>query len=410
MFDLRITLFNYNIFTNQTGLPLEYSLPNDLINNSCETESITTEAVNYLDNATNLKSSSSSINSFSYTDCSNMSMSSYLNPILSIPHNLANFSSNNTTQPVKLIKSRTKSTKIKNFNSVVSIVRYIFYKPLEMGWNLVKQTFEILKQTWYFLLTFPETSSFYIGKRNLNNKDNENKIHSNNNHNNTSFIQHKCQKDPSNLRAETAYLRSEFKNRLKVTVLQTFESIYFTYFLGRLCVPKNVNIREREYFIYLITATMSTFIAHWLYYMPLSFLVSLNRNSEHLGKWHHQTNDSELNPKWVNYKCYYYNDQTSYNGKNYRVLSKYCSAKPGCITHQNFHWIFSKPFRIVCVLLFFKIWCFLAVIILSYMNRRWYTIVINIMEVLLNSHTFFILSRDFFILYYSQGLEKKKFN
>ncbi len=137
--------------------------------------------------------------------------------------------------------------------------------------------------------------------------------------------------------------------------------------------------------------------------------MSLNRNSEHLGEWN-LISESEVYSKWTNYRSYYFGDYVSYLGKSYKVNTKYCSARPGHKIHEKFYWIFSKPLIIVSVLLLLKTLCFLSVIILAYMNRRWYTIVINIMEVLLNSHTFFILCRDFFILYYRQSLKPQKFN
>ena len=142
------------------------------------------------------------------------------------------------------------------------------------------------------------------------------------------------------------------------------------------------------------------------------YIVSLNQNAEHLGTWD-LTFDATVatHTKWLNYKCYFMGDFVNHLDKIYKANTNHCVSQPGNKTHEKFYLIFSKPFRIVSMLLLIKVWCFITVIALAFINRRWYTIVINIIEVLLNSHTFFILCRDFFILYYNKNLKiNKKFN
>ena len=114
--------------------------------------------------------------------------------------------------------------------------------------------------------------------------------------------------------------------------------------------------------------------------------------------------------KWLNYKSYLMGEHVTYMGHTYQSKTNHCVAEPTSKTHKIFYWLFSHPFQIVTLLLLLKIWCFIIMISLTYINRRWYTTVINIMELLLNSHSFFILCRDFFILYYSQNLNIKKRN
>ena len=130
----------------------------------------------------------------------------------------------------------------------------------------------------------------------------------------------------------------------------------------------------------------------------------------HLGVWtiKNELTESSLK-KWVTHRCYFSGERINYMDNCYKVDSDYCTALPGCKTHQKFHRLFSNPIRIVSVLLLLKLCCFMGVMILAYMNRRWYAVVINIIEVLCNSHTFFILCRDFFVLFYSENLKHKKF-
>lgn len=201
-----------------------------------------------------------------------MSISSFLNQKITIPANLNQFSSSTSThQHAKLIaKGRSKIGKQKLFTSYLSIayVCYILQIPAFASLHLSKKIIETARKSWKISRTIPETSCFAMSKRNLLSVDKGDGF--------TGFIKHKCQNDASNLRAETAYLKSEFNSRLKVALMGTFESIYFTFFIGRICVPTNVNVRNKEYFVYLTVATASTLISYWLYYMPLSFL----------GKWH----------------------------------------------------------------------------------------------------------------------------
>lgn len=203
---------------------------------------------------TDSKNSRSS--SLTYTDCSNMSISSYLNQTVSIPA-LKNLTSS-SGQTAKIAKPRAKVAKIKSFQSFLNLCSNFFS-------NLSKKTCSFFQYIDNMVSTFPQTSSFLLKKRQQ----------PSNNLDNTAFIQHRCQKDASNLRAETAYLNNEFDHRLHTVFLHTFENIYFTFIIGRMCVPYNVNIREMEYFIYLAIATVSTSISYWLYYMPLSFLSKL---------------------------------------------------------------------------------------------------------------------------------------
>lgn len=238
------------------GLSTEYLLSAELLNNICEDE--LSGEIQETD-AANSKNSSSSL--LSYTDCSNISISSYLNPGGLSVQNLTNYTNTSSSlQASKLLKSRSKLIKMKSINSFSQLYRY----PWIFCHNLFIKLGELSKQAWRHLLNFSYTTQLIIQKRDtiVNYYD----------INHEAFIPHKCQKDPSNLRAETGYLKSEFNNRLRTTFIQTFENIYFTFFIGRLCVPSNINIREREYFVYLITSTVSTFISYWLYYMPLSFL------------------------------------------------------------------------------------------------------------------------------------------
>jgi hypothetical protein len=225
----------------------------DLLNNICEDE-LSGESQEEVFNPKN------SNGLLSYTDCSNISISSYLNPTGVNVQNLTNYTNTSASQSSKTLKSRSKPTKMKSINSCSTFWRH----PWLLCVNLSIKAREILKQVGRNLLNIPYTTQFLVEKRNV--IDNYYDV------NHDDFIPHKCQKDPSNLRAETGYLKSEFNNRLRTTFIQTFENIYFTFFIGRLCVPANINIREREYFVYLVTSTISTFISYWLYYMPLSFL------------------------------------------------------------------------------------------------------------------------------------------
>jgi len=232
----------------------------DKIINLSEAEAEIAQITADLENLINTYSNSS----LSYTDCSNMSISTFLNQNVNMNSSISQFTAkqqniNCNYVGKQLIKNRNKTAKNKLFNKVSAIFRDFLQSLTAWNTYLSKQINEFRK----FAAKFPKTSSFIVHKRSLTKEYNTNS---------STFIRHKCQNDPCNLRTETAYMNFEFNSRLKMIFTKTFGSIYFTFFIGRICVPLNVNIRESEYFYYLVIAILNTFISYWLYYIPLSFL------------------------------------------------------------------------------------------------------------------------------------------
>ena len=310
--------------------------------------------------------------SFTYTDCSNMSMATFFNQSLAMPN---------------LTSGLAKAALRQNSNRA---------KP-----NRTTRRYDLFYNSCIsFLNHCVQTSSFTFSKHNLFTSDC------------TMQIKHKCQRNANNLRAETFYLKHEFNKRLKLTTLHTFESIYFTFVTARLFVPANLYIREKDYFFYFGFALISTFISYWLYYMPLSLLMSFNRNAQHLGIWCVTNGQQSAPDRWLNYKCYMLGDSVTYMNRTYKAGSPYCVSIPDDQFHKKFYRLFAEPLRVLSVVLLFKLVGFFFMCIFAFTNRKWYAIVINIMEVLGNSHIFFVLFRDFFLLYCKRDLlvDIKKLN
>ena len=226
-----------------------------------ETETETIPVIDDLDKTVKNYSTST----LSYADCSNMSISTFLNQNVNINASIAQFTpkQQNTNcyyASKHVIKNRSKVAKTNLLCKISTAFRDILQSIIIWSTYLSKQIIEFRN----FLVNFPKTSCIVVHKRSA--------AKENNNNMSNMFIRHKCQNDPYNLRAETAYMNFEFNRRLKQIAIKTFESIYFTFFIGRICVPVNVNIRESEYFVYFLTASLNTLISYWLYYIPLSFL------------------------------------------------------------------------------------------------------------------------------------------
>jgi len=243
-------------------VPYDFMLGSEIICNltkiDSETSQSTTQSNENLEE--NVKKCTNC--SLTYADCSNMSISSFLNKNVQINVNIANFTTKQQNASCQyagkqFLKNRNKTGKTKFLCKISTLFRDNLQSIIIWCTFFCKKMIDM----WTYLVNFPKTSWIAIHKRS-----------SAQNNNNNLFIQHKCQNDAYNLRSETAYLTFEFKSRLKLIAMKTFESIYFTFVIGRICVPVSVNIRESEYIVYFITATSNTLISYWLYYIPLSFL------------------------------------------------------------------------------------------------------------------------------------------
>ena len=274
---------------------------------------------------------------------------------------------------------------------------------------MVKPNSAAIARAWSKLSNVTRAVRFDIKKRNTFNLKNEMTAH----------VEHKCHRDAFGIREETEYFKYEFNNRLRDVMLKTIESTYFIFFITRLLVPPQVNIRERDYILFTSLAILNTFLSNWLYHMPLSFLLSYKRNAQHLGEWRQQSIDFESldgassTPsgdnasksiqlpadvsRWLNTKMYFKGERTYHLGKVYEVKSDFCVAIPGNRFHSSFYSLFSSLKRILSLLLFLKVVYLILLFLLLAGNGRWYAIMINIVEIVLNSPLIFILFRDFLI-------------
>ena len=240
-----------------------------------------------------------------------------------------------------------------------------------------------------------------------------------------SSLKHNCIKDTIGLREETEIFSKVFNSRFKETCLRTFEIVFYNLIIPRLCVPEYINTYKNfEFYSYVYILITSTFISYWLYYVPISSLISLNRNAEHLGEWKEYFIDNSLFDKnvnlnerqktteetdnlksssniccWFDTKFYFKGDSISFMGKYYRVESKFCISIPDYKLHKRFYKYFNDPFRIVTILALFKLSCIVLLGLVTYYEAKWYNIAVNMLYVIFNFHILYILTRDWIILY-----------
>ncbi|RNA14345.1 transmembrane 39A isoform X1 [Brachionus plicatilis] len=421
-FDINVTILNFCLFTNELMKPSTESYVRD------------PEA-----------KPNRPKNTFVYSDCSNMSIDDYLKSKINVPSLLAgrtvsNASGQETSRSFRHSTSRGKNwskTKIFKFFLIEKVQNIFFYFLKIFKFNFKKFTARI-KFLSEVVRSIPRTSQVRISKRNSFNfsqsgaagsssaltalTSNNNFVLNTNLINLTRiyYVHHKCQRDASSLREENELLRFEFTTRLKECLMRSIESIYFIFVLTRLCVPQNVNVRSVEYFIYLSLSIISTFISFFTYYIPASFIVSLNRNAEHLGKWVREEREdvkdvkaenfsfskanAALQPvnKWMSSKIYFRKERVTYDGSVYQAATVSCVAIPGNKRHETFYDLFCSPMRIVTLMFFLQIVFITLLVTLVFLNRRWYSVLINIFELLFNSHTIFIVFRDFFVFYFQK--------
>ena len=238
-----------------------------------------------------------------------------------------------------------------------------------------------------------------------------------------STLKHNCVKDTISLRDETEIFSKVFNSRFKEICMRTFEIVFYNLIITRLCVPEYINTRNFEFYSYVFILITSTFIAYWLYYVPMSSLISLNRNAEHLGEWKEYFMDNSLfesstmanNDKasstspassspsniccWFDTKFYFKGDSISFMGKYYRVESKFCISIPDYGLHKRFYNYFIDPFRIITILAVLKLSCIVLLGLVTYYEAKWYNIAVNMLYVIFNFHILYILTRDWIILY-----------
>jgi hypothetical protein len=288
-----------------------------------------------------------------------------------------------------------------------------------------------------FIAEIPKNYEITLNKRNIFNYTNR--------HDTTSTVVHQCHNDPMNIRHETDTFCCEFNNRLSQIIVRTFEAIYFNVIVLRLFVPPNVNIREDEFIIYTFITTISTFVANWLYYIPLGgTLVAFNQNAHHLGYWSrlsqkdvdhlndqesidliqeasllynnqnkddddfHLSNNKSLKDfitnqihsssngtaQWVNWKSYYKGDKCYYLGNIYECQTTHCASIPNNSKHLSFYHLFAKRDKIPKFIFFLQFIYVMAIVGFVWRSRRWYSIIVLMIEVMLNTHTLYISTRD----------------
>lgn len=442
-FDINITLFNYTLFTNQPEKPA-------IAQTDCATNELGANNSNSAINQEVLSNNSTNNSAFVYTDCSNLSLNTFLSPKISLPNVLAanpTIISSTTTQNFQIGSANTTTQAKSSSNLAASSAQVSTYQIIKQSLNRTRSPKYKFSAFGNFVSNFLNSFlKFMLGislaklKKIVSNAGSTSRIHvikrntfsyisKNDSHN---YLQHKCQKDANNLREETELFKCEYNNRLKEALMRTFESIYFNFVISRLCVPSIVNIREKEYYLYFFSSLISIFVSYCIYYIPLSLLVSFNRNSEHLGSWRLLEDKSQskqaqtqtqlpktLNSfstqlsndvnRWINTKIYYRGDKVFYKDKVYVVDTVCSSSVPGNKLHYCFFRLFSDPFRITLV--FFVLELVNIVLLFSYlvMNKKWYAILTIFSEMLINCHVFFILSRDFFILRKTNNINLKKF-
>lgn len=397
-FDIDFKLFNVTLFTNQP-----------VIKKLNQTEYYHELKLNESNETATLATTSKKI----YTDCSNMSIMNYLNQPLLVPNLLtqnsqlkqAQQSSNvspadHSNQTLKIIRQSLHRAKIAksrmiNFSlilfsfprNLISQIQYLFNNLYE---NLIK-SFQV------FLLTFPRSNRLTMRKRNLFDYSYKNDF--------TNYIQHICQKNSIGLREECNWLSFEFKNRFKQVCMHTFESIYYNFFIARLFVPSDLNVREKEFYMYFVSSVLSTLLSYWLYYIPYSFLKTLSNNAHHLGYWCRVSDSEKASIKWMNTKSYACGDRVLYAGKSYETRTELCAAIPSNKFYTNYYILFSSPTKTIRVLLCLESVHMVMLLLIIFLNRRWYAIALSILEVICNSHLFFIIMRDFLV-----SINERNFN
>jgi hypothetical protein len=434
MFDMNFKVFNVCLFSNisyEKKNTLEEILPTQHTKNLNEYYA----TVSSNNNSSNGEAESKSVPQFVYADCSNMSINQFLESKISLPKLLTAKTEVAKAQQKLGVNSKPVPPTLEKQQKATSVTEQPGFINLNRTrFRLInrKKVFYPLYYVFYHIpfVSLPKSFQIIFQKRNT--------ICTNPIYNGSlpgcliiEHLRHRCEKQAQMQRDETDMLSFEFNRRLREIFIRTFESLYVNFFLIRFCLPQNLLIRETEYILYFLSSLICSFLSNWLHYMPVSLLVTMSRNADHMGKLsedrHASKNDEgDFEPendhnllnlikstsvtKWSSNRIYLKGEKFSFMAKAYKVDSTCSVTVPNNRKYKKFYSLFSNPFRLVLILLLMKLLNLSLLSVYLILSRRWYAILTSLVEILFNCHTFFIILRDFFIFYSRKNVKMKQFN
>nr|XP_033811374.1 transmembrane protein 39B isoform X1 [Geotrypetes seraphini]XP_033811376.1 transmembrane protein 39B isoform X1 [Geotrypetes seraphini] len=227
------------------------------------------------------------------------------------------------------------------------------------------------------------------------------KQHSRQMHSVESMPTHACCLSPDLIRSEVRYLKMDFNWRMKEALLSSMLSAYYVAFVPVWFVKNTEYYDKRwscELFLLVSISTSVILIQHLL---PAHYCDLLHKAATHLGCW--QKVDpalcsNMLQHSWTEECMWPQGVLVKHNKNVYRAVGHYNVAVPSDVSHFRFYFFFSKPLRILNMLLVLEGALILYQLYSLFSSEKWHRTISLALILFSNYYTFFKLLRNRLVL------------
>ncbi|KAM3830265.1 transmembrane protein 39B isoform 2-T5 [Vipera latastei] len=212
---------------------------------------------------------------------------------------------------------------------------------------------------------------------------------------------HACCLSPDLIRNEVEYLKVDFNWRMKEVLLSSMLSAYYVAFVPVWFV-KSTQYYDKQWSCELfLLVSISTSVILMQHLLPARYCDLLHKAAAHLGCWQkvdpslcsnvlqHQWTDECLWPQGVLVK----------HSKNVYKAVGHCNvAVPSDVSHFRFHFFFSKPLRILNILLLLEGAVIFYQLYSLVVSEKWHQTISLALILFSNYYAFFKLLRDRLVL------------
>ncbi|NWU00713.1 TM39B protein, partial [Urocynchramus pylzowi] len=212
---------------------------------------------------------------------------------------------------------------------------------------------------------------------------------------------HACCLSPDLIRNEVEFLKMDFNWRMKEVLVSSMLSAYYVAFVPVWFV-KNTQYYDKRWSCELfLLVSISTSVILMQYLLPARYCDLLHKAAAHLGCW--QKVDpalcsNVLQHQWTE-ECMWPQGVLVKHSKNvYKAVGHYNVAVPSDVSHFRFHFFFSKPLRILNILIllegaviFYQLYSLIS-------SEKWHQTISLALILFSNYYAFFKLLRDRLVL------------
>uniref|UniRef100_A0A8C0CI01 Transmembrane protein 39B n=1 Tax=Balaenoptera musculus TaxID=9771 RepID=A0A8C0CI01_BALMU len=212
---------------------------------------------------------------------------------------------------------------------------------------------------------------------------------------------HACCLSPSLIRSEVEFLKMDFNWRMKEVLVSSMLSAYYVAFVPVWFV-KNTHYYDKRWSCELfLLVSISTSVILMQHLLPASYCDLLHKAAAHLGCW--QKVDpalcsNVLQHPWTE-ECMWPQGVLVKHSKNvYKAVGHYNVAIPSDVSHFRFHFFFSKPLRILNILLLLEGAVIVYQLYSLMSSDKWHQTISLALILFSNYYAFFKLLRDRLVL------------